>query len=258
MIRVIITLMVLSTIGLATARSVVAEQGASELKQDGKLRILGIDEVQVLDKPDGSLTASPENRKMITRLIRRWKPDIVLTHRMDHYHPDNRYTGILVQDAAFMLAVPKYCPDVPPLRKAPVYLYFADNLSWSDPSVVGDAVVPELVVSVDDVFQKKVDALLALESQFIEGGCCWHEGLERPGGEPPGTPAELAERQRKATASFREWYATVANQCRGRLIELYGEEKGKRVRYAEAFKICPNSRRPSEAELKRLFPFFGR
>ena len=41
-----------------------------------------------------------------------------------------------------------------------------------------------------------------------------------------------------------------------RLIELYGEERGKQVRYAEAFEICEYGSRPTAEQLRRLFPFF--
>ena len=38
-------------------------------------------------------------------------------------------------------------------------------------------------------------------------------------------------------------------------IELYGEEKGKQVQYAEAFEVCEYGRQPSPEEIRRLFPF---
>jgi len=47
-----------------------------------------------------------------------------------------------------------------------------------------------------------------------------------------------------------------ANRFRDKLIELYGEEKGKAVKAAEAFEICEYGRRPNIQELKKLFPFF--
>jgi LmbE family N-acetylglucosaminyl deacetylase len=37
-----------------------------------------------------------ENRRMLTRLIREWKADIVLGHRPNDYHPDHRYLGVLI------------------------------------------------------------------------------------------------------------------------------------------------------------------
>jgi N-acetylglucosamine malate deacetylase 1 len=88
--------------------------------------ILGIT-TEVLDNHDGELLPTLENRRAVTRQIREWKADIVMGPRTNDYHPDHRYTGILVQDAAYMVAVPFFCPDTPPLKQNPVFLYYADH-----------------------------------------------------------------------------------------------------------------------------------
>ena len=82
---------------------------------------------EVLDIHDGELEPKLEYRRTITRLIREWQADIVVSHRPWDYHPDHRYVGVLVQDAAYMVAVPFFCPDVPPLKKNPVFLYSSDR-----------------------------------------------------------------------------------------------------------------------------------
>ena len=51
--------------------------------------------------------------------------------------------------------------------------------------------------------------------------------------------------------------ANIANRYRDALIKWYGEERGKAVKYAEAFEICEYADRPSEDRIKELFPFFG-
>src|SRR5437667_396066 len=89
-------------------------------------RILGIT-TQVLDIHDGELLPTLENRRTVTRLIREWKADIVLSHRPNDYHPDHRNIGILVQDAAYMVTVPFFCPDTPYLTKNPVFLFYEDR-----------------------------------------------------------------------------------------------------------------------------------
>ena len=48
----------------------------------------------------------------------------------------------------------------------------------------------------------------------------------------------------------------IADRFRDSLVKWYGPENGKAVKTAEAFEICEYGRRPSEAELKILFPFF--
>ncbi len=47
-------------------------------------------------------------------------------------------------------------------------------------------------------------------------------------------------------------YATY----RDKLIELYGEEKGSKIEFAEAFEISEYGYMPREEQLKKLFPFF--
>ena len=214
-------------------------------------RILGINPPLVMDNHDAELMPTLENRKEIVRIIRRWKADIVMTHRTNDYHPDHRYTGILVQDAAFTVTVPFLCPDVPHLTKNPVFLYMRDGFQKPSPFK------PDIVVSIDSVIEKKLEAISIMDSQFVETGCCRsYEGKveDRPGGNPPKDKAELEERRRKVRESFGRRFASVADKYRDKLIEIYGEEKGKKVRYAEAFELCEYGRRPSISELKKLFP----
>ncbi len=208
-------------------------------------KVLGI-ETEVLDNHDGELMPTLENRKTLVRLIREWKADIVMTHRPNDYHPDHRYTGVLVQDAAYMVICPFICPDVPHLKTNPVFLYFSDRFQRPNPFR------PDLVVAIDDVIEKKLDAMALLESQFVEGGVSGHEGLV------PKNEQERAAAHERVRTSFRRRFESTANQYRDKLIELYGQDKGKQVRCAEAFELCEYGRQPSAAELKQLFPFFDR
>ena len=206
-------------------------------------RILGI-ETEVLDNHDGELMPTLENRKTIVRLIREWKADIVLAPRTNDYHPDHRYTGVLVQDAAFMVICPFFCPDVKHLPTNPVFLYFSDRFQKPNPFE------PDLVVAIDDIIDQKLQALVQLESQFVEGCVTGHEGLI------PKNEAERAAAHRRVRDRFRSRFEATANKYREKLIEIYGKKKGKNVRYAEAFEVCEYGRQPSESELKQLFPFF--
>src|ERR1044072_5380806 len=126
-------------------------------------RILGIT-TEVLDIHDGELLPTLENRRTITRLIREWKADIVMSHRPNDYSPDHRYTGVLVQDSAYMVAVPFFCPDSPPLKSNPVFLFYSDNFQKPNPFK------PDITVSLDSVIERKLDAIDTLVSQFYEGG----------------------------------------------------------------------------------------
>jgi LmbE family N-acetylglucosaminyl deacetylase len=211
-------------------------------KADG---ILGVTP-QVLDIHDGELEPTLDNRRTITRLIRQWHADIVLVHRPNDYHPDHRYTGILVQDAAYMVTVPFFCPDVPYLKKNPVFLYYSDNFQRPDPFRA------DLVVDVGPVMEKKLAAIDALQSQFFEGGANGSAALI------PKDAAGRAARRRQVRQAFLERAQAVAGKYRARLLDLYGKEAGARVETAEAFQVCEYGSQPTAAELRRLFPFFAR
>lgn len=201
---------------------------------------------QVLDIHDGELLPTLENRRTITRLIREWNADIVIAHRPWDYHPDHRYVGVLVQDAAFMVTVPFFCPDVPPLKKNPVFLYSSDRFQKPYPFEA------DIAVAVDDVFELKVDALLALESQTFEGGALG--SAERAAAAPPASQPELRKAWLRERWDRRQ--ASEAKNHRTALIRWYGAEKAEQVKYAEAFEICEYGRQPTEAEIRELFPFF--
>jgi LmbE family N-acetylglucosaminyl deacetylase len=203
--------------------------------------ILGI-ETEVLDIHDGELMPTLENRRTITRLIRDWKADIVMCHRPNDYHPDHRHVGVLVQDAAYMVTVPFFCPDSPYLSKNPVFLYFEDR--FRKPNLFA----PDVVVSIDDVIEKKMACVEALESQFYEGGCC--SGLSSL----PSNAEQQQARKRQVYDGFKSRFAGTADRFRARLVERYGDGAGNRVGYAEAFEVCEYGRQPSTEELMDLFP----
>jgi N-acetylglucosamine malate deacetylase 1 len=220
---------------LARRRKAEVEQAA---------RVLGI-ATEVLDIHDGELLPTLENRRTITRLIREWKADIVMSHRPNDYHPDHRYTGVLVQDAAYMVAVPFFCPDVPPLKANPVFLFYSDGFQKPNPFR------PDIAVAIDSVIEKKLDALDTLVSQFYEGGALGSADLI------PSEPKKQAERRRQVRAGHAGRSQAVAQRYRDQLAEWYGREGAAKVLHAEAFEICEYGRRPEKKELRRLFPFFG-
>ena len=182
-----------------------------------------------------------ENRKTITRLIRDWEADIVITNRPNDYHPDHRYTSILVQDAAYMVTVPFICPDTPRLARNPVFLYWPDRFEKPIPFK------PDIVVSIDDVLDQKYRALHCLVSQIYERGA---------GGD--GNPDHFVkgtDEERLAWLKGRRRYG-VPGAWRPLLAEYYGDEQAKSINNVEAFEICEYGRRPTKEGLKRLFPFY--
>lgn len=95
--------------------SALAKRRRAEAKEAG--RRLGIKEYITLDNHDGELVPSLVVRNQIIREIRKWNADIVLSPRPNDYHPDHRYTGVLVQDASYLVIVPNIASDINPLTK---------------------------------------------------------------------------------------------------------------------------------------------
>ena len=213
----------------------LAKRRLGEAKESA--RRLGIEYV-VLDNHDGELLPTLEVRKQVIRQIRQWKADVVLAPRPNDYHPDHRYAGLLVQDAAYMVVVPNVTPEVPALRKNPVFLYYEDGFQRPNPFR------PDIVVPIDDVIDKKVDALDAHVSQFYE----WLPWVDGKLADVPKDPAER-----------KVWLKKQRNRepgpaVRATLVKWLGESKGNAVRYYEAFEICEYGTRPSEARIRELFP----
>lgn len=205
--------------------------------------ILGIT-AQVLDIHDGELLPTLENRRTITKLIREWDADVVICHRPNDYHPDHRNVGLLVQDAAFMVTVPFFCPDVAPLTKNPVFLFYEDRFQKPNPFSA------DIVVDIDETLDRKIACTHALESQFYEGGCC--SGMS----ELPETTDEQRARTQEVDAAFRKRFGGTADRFRDALKTWYGDQAAQ-IGAAEAFEISEYGSQPDTAEIKRLFPFFG-
>ena len=197
---------------------------------------------EVLDNHDGELEPTLDNRRAVTRLIKQWNADIVITNRPNDYHPDHRYTSILVQDSAYMVTVPFITPDVAPLKKNPVFLYSSDRFQKPNPFK------PDVAISIDDVMEPTLDALLVMESQIHEGGANGYPGIF------PTDPAGRQKRRDEVRTGLARRYASEADRYRDLLVKFEGE-KGRTAKYAQAYEICEYGRQPSQAELKQLFPF---
>lgn len=218
----------------------LAQRRKKEVMEVG--RRLGVT-TEVVDIHDGEILPTLENRRIITRLIRQWNADIVITNRPNDYHPDHRYTSILVQDSAYMVTVPFFCPDVPPLKKNPVFLYASDGFQRPNPFRA------DVAVAIDDVIEPTLDALLVMESQIQEGGANGYAGLY------PEDPAGRQRRRDEVRADLAKRYAGYADSYRDTLVKFYGAEQGRKVHYAQAFEVCEYGRQPSQDELKQMFPF---
>lgn len=199
---------------------------------------------EVLDNHDGELLPTLEVRRQVIEQIREWQADIVFSLRPNDYHPDHRYSGVAVMDAAYMVTVPNVVSHVPSLRKNPVFMYMADGFQRPAPHR------PDVVVPIDDVVETKLDMLDAHVSQMYEW-LAWHAGvIDQVPADPQARRSWLLEwRSQGPRPNFGVWEEWEAS-----LARWYGDQAGT-VRYAEAFEIAEYGSQPDEAALRRLFPF---
>ncbi|MEX1239360.1 MAG: PIG-L family deacetylase [Cyclobacteriaceae bacterium] len=191
-------------------------------------------EYTVIANHDGELMPTLENRLRVIREIRNWNADIVIAPRPEEYHPDHRYTSILVQDASYMVIVPNIAPDTPPLQQNPVFLYSSSS-------------APDITIDIDDVRDQKIYAQSAHESQYFE----W---LPWTNGQLDKVPKDKKERL--------EWFAKrqrdpVSDAERVDLKKWYGEEHAAKVNHAESFQFSRYGRRIGAEEIRRLFPMLN-
>lgn len=201
-------------------------------------KLLGI-RYDVWDIDDCTLVADLETRRRMIRYIREFAPDLVITHRQNDYHADHRAVGLLIQDASYMLTVPHECPEVPAMRRMPVIIYNEDG--FRNPDFRAD-----LVFDMDDEIETKLQIAHLNVSQVYEWLPYTHEEVV-----PEGEEARFAflkgmeitedttdEEVMAASRGYSVRFAKTAARFRKELIEQYGQMRGSRIRYAEAYEIC--------------------
>ncbi len=210
----------------------------AESKEAGKR--FGV-EYTVLDSHDGELMPTLENRLKVIREIRNWNADIVIAPRPNDYHPDHRYTGILVQDAAYMVIVPNVAPETPPLKKNPVFLYSEDSFQKPSPFE------PDVSIIIDEVFEQKIHAMAAHESQFFE----WLPWTS-------GTLDKVPKDEKGRLEFLRNWRTATPNEATILNLKKWYGDKALTAKHVEGFEICEYGKQPTDAELRKLFPMLGR
>jgi LmbE family N-acetylglucosaminyl deacetylase len=219
----------LSGEALARRRAVEAQNGATRL---------GVQACEALPNHDGSILATLELRNDMIRQIRAWKADVVITHRPNDYHADHRYTSVAVQDAAYLVMVPNLCPEVPVLRRNPVFVYMQDEFEKPTPFSA------DVVVAIDDVWEAKVESLAAHESQFFE----WLPWVD-------GAPASMPSSREDRLRVLARWLdRPLPDSVVAAIAIRYGGEAARSIAHAEAYELCEYGRQPTPAELDEMFP----
>ena len=217
----------------------LAKRRFAEAQEAGKR--LGVT-YDVLDNHDGLLMPTLDVRLALIKKIREWNADVVIAPRPNDYHPDHRYTGVLVQDAAYMVSVPNIAPGVPALKKNPVFLYYQDHFQRPNPFR------PDIVIDITSAYDKKVSGLDAHVSQMYE----WLPWIGHYLDQVPKDKNERIKWLAKQRAG------TINPEVRTSLEKWYGKDKAAQVKYAEAFEVCEYGSQPNDEEMKRLFPMLGK
>ncbi|XZE46149.1 PIG-L deacetylase family protein [Pirellulaceae bacterium SH467] len=184
------------------------------------------------DFPDGYLQPTLELREFIIREIRQFAPDLVLTHRPFDYHPDHRAVGQAVQDASYMVLVPKVVPDCPTPLREPLVAYMNDL--FTRPAPFRADVVLDVTPQIDSIL-----AMIACHrSQFFD----WMPWIDRISDQVPESEADQL-------AWLRRWYL----ERMGARTERFWKGEGKPL-IVEAFEFSEYAGRPNAALLSKLFP----
>ena len=233
--------MISFTNGDAGHQTIKAEELAKLRREEARKagEAIGIKYI-TLDNHDGQVIPSYENRLQMIKVIREYKADLVIFHRPYDYHPDHRYTGTLVLDAAYMVTVPTVLPEVPFLERNPMFLFMSDGFVHPEPFSA------DVVIDIEDAIEKKIDMYHEHKSQMYEWLPFNRGGLSS-------VPA--TDEARRAWLSESRKRDSSANQYRSKLIELYGEARGSAIRYCEAFQDSGYGTRLTKENMKTYFPF---
>ncbi len=205
-------------------------------------KVLGV-EYECLNVNDGYVfSQSFEQFEKVMSVIRRYDPDLVITHRPNDYHRDHRHTSQLVLDATYMLIVPHYFPDtpIPASRKMPVFMYAYDK--FTKPY----AFVPHVLLDVTDVYEKKAEAVIQHTSQMMEW-LPWTMNKEDL--VPPSWDRKM--QMEVLEMLMLSVFEGVMSEYRSLWKKGY---PGQKVNQGEAFEICEYGTQPSIEQLRDFFP----
>ena len=194
--------------------------------------------------PDGELQPTLEVRHRVIAEIRTFRPDLVLTHRTNDYHPDHRAAGQAVQDASFLVRVPLVVPEVPALDYDPVVAYMADMFTKPSP------LEPNVVLDI----ASRIDVIIEMLAQHASQVFQWLPYLE-------GTLADVPAEEAPRKAWLKDWYTAIigprADRCREALRRIYSIGRTDTVDLVEMFEISEHGGVLTDSLRDKLFPWMA-
>lgn len=159
------TLLKLKKLGYRTGvcdmtRGEMGTRGTPEIRAQEALdaaRIMKLDVRLNLEQPDGHVWPTEVARTAFVRLLRTYKPKVLLTTHEDDPHPDHANTSIIVRQAARLATMGRY-DEESGMRPVPMPAIMH--------SLFSRRIVPSFVVDVSDFVDEKMNAINAYASQF--------------------------------------------------------------------------------------------
>ncbi|REC52222.1 bacillithiol biosynthesis deacetylase BshB1 [Chryseobacterium piscium] len=125
-------------------------------------KILGVAARENLGLKDGFLVNSEEYQMEIVKMIRKYRPEIILANAIDDRHPDHAKAAKLVSDACFLAG----------LRKIETVLNDQVQEVWRPKQVFHyiqwKHIQPEFVIDISEHLDKKLEACMAFKTQFYD------------------------------------------------------------------------------------------
>jgi bacillithiol biosynthesis deacetylase BshB1 len=133
------------------------EQRAEESREAA--RIMRLDLRVNLEQPDGHVFVTDEARTALVRVIRAYRPKVILTAHWDDPHPDHAATARLAREAARLASMRRYDEEA---GQGAVTMPALAHAAYSR------LVAPSFIVDVSDYVEDKLRAILAHRSQFYD------------------------------------------------------------------------------------------
>jgi bacillithiol biosynthesis deacetylase BshB1 len=122
--------------------------------------IMGVDFRINLKFPDAHIFNTVENRRPVVQVIRKYRPQLIITHDINNRNPDHTYTSILVKEAFFTSGLVKYnTGNQKPYRPYRI-LYSMGYYEF----------IPSIIVDITDQFERKMSAVSCYKSQTYNPG----------------------------------------------------------------------------------------
>ena len=198
-------------------------------------------EYKTLDFADGQLEPSLEARAQVIEEIRRFQPDLVISHRTCDYHPDHRAVGQIVQDASYLVTVPRVLPEVPALRKPPVFAYMTDT--FTRPTRLRADEILDVTSCVDQI----VGMLACHVTQLFEW-LAYEEGILDT------VPQDKSEWMAWARAWYVKHMQLRLDHFEDELQQEFGARMNDEVKFVEVFEIGEYGTVPDSQRRSELFP----